>query len=72
MSWDLGPTTDEKTPQAHFILNARVSTTPETLEILIRQVLTQVEAQMGIHLEITDFACFSPLPPRPIYRLLSL
>jgi hypothetical protein len=71
VSWDLGPT-DEKTTQAHFILNARVSTTPETLEALVRLVLTQVGAQMGIHLEMTDQACFSPLPPRPTHRLLSV
>lgn len=71
VSWDLGPT-DEKTTQAHFILNARVSTPPEALEALVRLVLTQVGAQMGIDLEMTDLACFSPLPPRPIYRLLSV
>ncbi|TMC19756.1 MAG: hypothetical protein E6J34_14720 [Chloroflexi bacterium] len=71
MSWDLGPT-DEKTTQAHFLLNVRVTTTPKILETLIRQVLTQVVGQMGTHLEMTDLACFSPLPPRPTYRLLSL
>jgi len=71
VSWDLGPT-DEKTTQAHFILNARVSTTPETLEALVRLVLTQVGTQMGIDLEMTDLACFSPLPPCPSYRLLSV
>jgi G3E family GTPase len=69
--WDLGPT-DEKTTQAHFILNARVSTTPETLEALVRQALTRVGTEMGIHIEMTDQACFSPLPPRPTRRLLSV
>jgi G3E family GTPase len=71
ISWDLGPT-DEKTTQAHFILNARVGTTPETLEALVRLALSQVGEQMGTHLELTDLSCFSPLPPRPLYRLLSV
>ena len=71
VSWDLGPT-DEKNTQAHFILNARVSTTPETLEILVRLALARIGMQMGIRLEMTDLACFSPLPPRPTYRLLSV
>ena len=71
ISWDLRPN-DALTHQAEFILNARVSTDPPTLEALVRQALARVVAQAGMHADITEIACFSPLPPRPTYRLLQV
>jgi len=71
ISWDLRPN-DALTHQAEFILNARVSTDPPTLEAPVRQALARVAAQAGMHADITEIACFSPLPPRPTYRLLQV
>ena len=71
ISWDLRPN-DALTHQAEFILNARVSIDPPPLEELVRQALAQVAAQEGIHADITEIACFSPLPPHPTYRLLQV
>jgi G3E family GTPase len=69
--WDPEPT-DEKTTQAQFIVNARVNTPPETLEALVRQALIRVGGEMRMHIEMTDQACFSLLPPRPTHRSLSV
>jgi G3E family GTPase len=71
ITWDVRPN-NTLTHQAEFILNARVSTDPPTLEELVRQALAGVAAQVGIHADITEIACFSPLPPRPTYRLLQV
>jgi G3E family GTPase len=69
VSWDVCPP-DAETPEAHLILNARVGTDPATLEMLIRQALEETQSSSGIQYTITHFECFSPLPPRPTYRLL--
>jgi hypothetical protein len=68
-SWDLLPD-DAQTSRAAFILNARVSTPPPALESLVRQSLARAHTETGMHTDITELACFSPLPPRPTYRLL--
>jgi hypothetical protein len=70
-SWDLGPT-GETTTTAEFVLNARVNATPDVLETLVRQALAQTAARLAVGLDLTEVACFSPPPPRPIHRLLSL
>jgi G3E family GTPase len=71
VSWDLGPT-GQTTTVAEFVLNARVNATPEVLETLVRRTLTQTAAHLDVRLELTELSCFSPAPPRPIHRLLSL
>lgn len=71
VSWD-HLADDEQTSQATFLLNARVGTDPSTLEALVRQSLAHAETQANLHTDITTLACFSPLPPRPTYRLLQI
>lgn len=68
-SWDTCPT-DVTTHEAHTIINARVGTDPATLEALTRQALEETQSSSGIQYTITNLECFSPLPPRPTYRLL--
>jgi G3E family GTPase len=71
VSWDLGPT-DQTTTMAEFVLNARVNASPQALETLVRHSLTQAAAYLDVRLELTELSCFSPAPPRPVHRLLSL
>jgi G3E family GTPase len=71
VSWDLGPS-NKTTTAAAFVLNARVNAAPEVLETLVRRALAQTGAGLEVRLELTDLSCFSPAPPRPIHRLLSL
>lgn len=68
-SWDVCPT-DVKTREAQVLINARVGTDPATLETLTRQALEETLSSSGIQHTITNLDCFSPLPPRPTYRLL--
>jgi G3E family GTPase len=67
--WDLRPA-DTETGRAEFILNARVNTDPHTLETIVRQVVSEVEPRLDLRCQFTQFECFSPLPPKPTYRLL--
>ncbi|MBI1878780.1 MAG: cobalamin biosynthesis protein [Chloroflexi bacterium] len=69
ISWDLRPTNAD-TEWAEFILNARVNTDPHTLETIVRQVVPQVKPPPDLTCHFTQFECFSPLPPKPTYRLL--
>jgi len=69
--WDLLPD-DTPTARATFLLNARVSTTPLVLETLVRPSLARAGTLADLHTDISDLACFSPLPPRPTYRLLQI
>jgi Ni2+-binding GTPase involved in maturation of urease and hydrogenase len=71
VSWDLGPT-GQPTTTADFVLNARVTATPDVLEALVRRALARTGARLEVALELTELSCFSPAPPRPIHRLLSL
>jgi G3E family GTPase len=68
LSWDQRPA-DALVNQAEFTLNARVGTDPYTLESLVRQAVPQTSTDMGIVCELCQFECFSPLPPKPTFRL---
>jgi G3E family GTPase len=69
ISWDLRAS-DEQTSSARFILNARVSTNPQTLEAIVRQTIAESSAHPALRSDLTFLECFSPLPPQPTYRLM--
>lgn len=68
VSWD-ARASGSSTAHAQFILNARVHTTPSTLESIVRRRAAQVSAQQGIRCKFSYLECFSPLPPQPTFRL---
>lgn len=68
LSWDLLPD-DSRHAQMSFILNARVNTTPVTLEQTVRQLFAEVTPEPDFHYDFAHFECFSPLPPQPSYRM---
>ena len=51
--------------KASLIINARVRLEPEDLESMVRAVLNQICAEMGVSAEIDDLQCFSPAYPEP-------
>jgi G3E family GTPase len=70
VSWDVRAS-GSSTWHAQFILNARVHSTPSTLESIVRQTTALVSAQQGIRCEFSYLECFSPLPPQPTFRLMA-
>jgi G3E family GTPase len=48
-----------------LILNARVQLDPDTLEKIVRDVLTTVAERYDVKTEIEDLQCFSPAYPNP-------
>ena len=48
-----------------LILNARVQLDPDTLEKIVRDVLTNVAEKFDVKTEIDDLQCFSPAYPNP-------
>jgi G3E family GTPase len=69
ISWDMRAGA-EQTSSARFILNARVSTDPHTLEAIVRQTIAETSARPALRSDLTFLECFSPLPPQPTYRLM--
>jgi hypothetical protein len=70
ISWD-AQSGGERAESARFILNARVSADPRTLETIVRQTVAEVGVRPPVRSELTFLECFSPLPPQPTYRLLA-
>jgi G3E family GTPase len=68
IGWDLDTAT---TPvdRARLTLNVRANAAPARLESLVQQGLKDAGQRFNTELEIGHFECFSPLPPRPSYRL---
>lgn len=67
-SWDLCPA-GGSSDCMHFVLNARVNTTPPILERVLRHTFAAVTPEPDFQYEFTHFECFGPLPPQPTYRM---
>lgn len=67
VGWDAEPPA-VRTEQVDFILNARVHTMPDRLERAVRSAFAEVTPAPEFSYEFTQFACFSPAPPKPTYR----
>lgn len=68
--WDVQPVQEPPpTTAATFLLNARVQTTPEQLESIVRTALAELCPPGELHCTLTRLACFSPAEPRPTHRL---
>jgi G3E family GTPase len=52
-------------PRASIIINARVRLEPEQLESIVREILGNLETEMGVKADIDDLQCFSPAYPDP-------
>jgi G3E family GTPase len=59
----------EPVMQARFTLNARVHISPITLESIVRHVFAELSPPPTFRYTFTRFACFSPAPPQPTYRM---
>ncbi|MBI1278839.1 MAG: cobalamin biosynthesis protein [Anaerolineaceae bacterium] len=70
-AWDVD-SEDIPTDQLEFVLNARVSTDPNTLQQMALQSIDAVKPDPLARYYLTHFECFRPLPPRPTYRLPAL
>ncbi len=70
-SWDID-SGDLPTEQLDFVLNARVSTDPDTLRQMTLQSIDAVKPDPLARYYMTHFECFRPLPPRPTHRLPAL
>lgn len=69
-SWD-SEMPDIPVEQIEFILNARVSTDPASLEQSALQSIEAVKPDPLARYYLTHFECFRPLPPRPTYRMVA-
>lgn len=67
VTWDLHPA-EAQAAGLQFVLNARVATTPQRLERLVRGQLRSRPAP-GPRCDITRFECFQPAPPTPPHRM---
>ncbi|MBV7339571.1 cobalamin biosynthesis protein [Chloroflexi bacterium TSY] len=67
--WDR-QTEEGQTDHVEFILNARVSTSPEQLEQTVRQGLEQIKPAAAARTLFPHFESFSPAPPQPTHRLV--
>ena len=54
-----------------FVLNARVEMAPDVLEGVVRAVMAELSPDPAFRYTFTEFACFSPSPPRPTERILA-
>ncbi len=68
ISWDIQ--SPERARRAEFILNVRVNGQPPEIEDTVRHTLSAVGLAHGLRTEVAALDCFSPLPPKPTYRLL--
>lgn len=66
ISWDILPS-DTSAKEMEFVLNIRAHGSPEEVERIVRNGLNRRETVGKIR--FAHFACFSPLPPRPTYRI---
>ncbi len=68
ISWDMRAA-DAATDRAQFIVNARVNTDRRTLGQAVRRAIEALTPRPDFRCDLTHFECFSPLPPKPTYRL---
>lgn len=53
-----------------LVINARVHTTPEELTRITRHSLAESERAFGVSAKVEHLESFSPLPPKPRYRMV--
>ncbi|MEZ4861635.1 MAG: GTP-binding protein [Caldilineaceae bacterium] len=68
VTWDVVAATTETT-QLDFLLNVRVHAPPPLLATVVEQTLAATKPQPGARHYFEHFECFSPLPPKPTYRM---
>jgi len=66
--WDTLPDT-KSVMSIEFIMNARVTTTPEELENIVVSAFQTVETSNDVTIDFHSLECFSPLPPEPVYHI---
>lgn len=66
--WDTLPDAKSIT-SIEFIINARVTTTPEALEDIIVTSFQKVASTNQVTVDFHMLECFSPLPPEPVYHI---
>lgn len=66
--WDILPD-EQAINSGEFIINARVTTTPDELEELVKTSFKTVASTIRANVDFQSFECFSPLPPEPIYHI---
>jgi G3E family GTPase len=66
--WDKLPDTTS-VMSVEFIINARVTTTPEALEDIVLTAFQTVASSNQATIDIYTLECFSPLPPEPVYHI---
>ncbi len=70
LSWDGCMAGDDgKTTRLEFILNARVETSPQVLERVVRSTMAELSPEQSFHYSFTDFTCISPAAPQPSERI---
>jgi hypothetical protein len=52
-----------------LMINARIHATPEALTQVTQESLAASEADFGVKARVEHLESFSPLPPKPRYRL---
>lgn len=55
--------------QAELVINARVATSPEALERLVRETLSAVTENTAAQIQVRTLQCFRPGRPVPTHRL---
>lgn len=66
--WDTLPDAKSVT-SIEFIINARVTTTPEALENIILTSFQNIASTNQVMVDFHMLECFSPLPPEPVYHI---
>ena len=72
VSWDLkgGEDAEDEVSRIEFILNARVETSPQVLEDIVRGVMAELCPEPRFRYEFMDFSCISPGAPQPTERIV--
>jgi hypothetical protein len=70
LQWSLRPP-DMLTTHLEFLINARISASPATLENIALAAVDAARPGVTARYYLTHFECFSPQPPRPTYRITS-
>jgi G3E family GTPase len=68
ITWDLWQE-EGGASQLEFLLNVRAHLAPAPLETLVVQAVAASQPDSAARHYFTHFECFSPLPPKPTYRI---
>ena len=68
ISWDLQQGEEHK-KNHEFILNVRINSNPKNLEQIILEAIENAKPNSNSRYYLKNFECFSPLAPKPNYRL---